>query len=59
VFEAVVLAGLLGFTRAAFRMGQRRHWRLLVLLPFTVASWLVALLGGWVVFALALPKVGV
>ncbi len=55
VFGAVVLAGLIGFTLAAFRIGQRRHWRLLMLLPFTAASSLVALMGGWVVFALAWP----
>jgi len=57
VFGAVVLAGLIGFTLAAFRMGRRRHWRLLLLLPFTVASSLVALMGGWVVFALTWPFV--
>lgn len=56
-FGTVVLTGLIGFTRAAFRMGQRRHWPLFMLLPFTVLGSLVALMGGWVVFALAWPFV--
>jgi hypothetical protein len=51
----VAFVCMAGLTRAVYRTGERRQWRLGLLLPASLAAALVAFMGGWVIYLLLWP----
>ena len=49
-FFGVAVLGMIGLTRAAYRLATRRGWREPAVITFTIATGFAAFLGGWLIY---------